>query len=55
MSRYRIEPILASHSVETLDCGEEALNRFLIRFALATNGPVPADSADGAGPAGRGG
>ena len=35
MSRYRIEPILASHAVETLDCGEEALNRFLIRFALA--------------------
>ena len=35
MSRYRIEPLQASHAVERFDCGEEALNRFLVRFALA--------------------
>jgi GNAT superfamily N-acetyltransferase len=35
VSRYRIEPLQASHAVETIDCGDEALNRFLIRFALA--------------------
>ena len=35
MSRYRIEPLQASHAVEAFDCGDEALNRFLIRFALA--------------------
>ena len=34
MSRPRIEPIQASHAVEAFDCGEVALNRFLIRFAL---------------------
>ncbi len=36
MSRYRIEPFQASHAVEGFDCGHEALSRFLIRFALAT-------------------
>ena len=35
MSRYRIEPLQASHAVEAFDCGDEVLNRFLIRFALA--------------------
>lgn len=35
MSRYRIEPLQASHAVEAFDCGDAALNRFLIRFALA--------------------
>ncbi|MEX0588345.1 MAG: GNAT family N-acetyltransferase [Cyanobium sp.] len=35
MSRYRIEPLQASHAVEVFDCGEEPLNRFLVRFALA--------------------
>jgi GNAT superfamily N-acetyltransferase len=30
----RIEPLRASHRVESFDCGQEALNRFLIRFAL---------------------
>lgn len=35
MSQYRIEPLQASHAVESFDCGDEALNRFLIRFALA--------------------
>ncbi len=34
MSRYRIEPLQASHAVEGIDCGDTALNRFLIRFAL---------------------
>ncbi len=34
MSRYRIEPLSASHAVEGFDCGDAALNRFLIRFAL---------------------
>ena len=35
MSRYRIEPLQARHAVEGFDCGDKALNRFLIRFALA--------------------
>ncbi len=35
MSRYWIEPLQASHAVEGFDCGDAALNRFLIRFALA--------------------
>jgi GNAT superfamily N-acetyltransferase len=35
VSLYRIEPLQASHAVEGFDCGDEALNRFLIRFALA--------------------
>jgi GNAT superfamily N-acetyltransferase len=35
VSGYRIEPLQASHAVEAFDCGEEALNRFLVRFALA--------------------
>ena len=34
VSRYRIEPLQASHSLESFDCGDETLNRFLIRFAL---------------------
>lgn len=39
MSRYWIEPLQASHAVEGFDCGEGALNRFLIRFSLANQGP----------------
>jgi GNAT superfamily N-acetyltransferase len=35
VSRYQIEPLQASHAVEAFDCGEEPLNRFLDRFALA--------------------
>ena len=35
MSGYRIEPLQASHAVEAFACGNEALNRFLIRFAFA--------------------
>jgi GNAT superfamily N-acetyltransferase len=34
VNRYRIEPTQASHAVEGFDCGDAALNRFLIRFAL---------------------
>jgi GNAT superfamily N-acetyltransferase len=35
VSPYRIKPLQASHAVEAFDCGEEPLNRFLVRFALA--------------------
>lgn len=35
MSGVRIAPLHASHDVGAFDCGDEALNRFLIRFALA--------------------
>jgi GNAT superfamily N-acetyltransferase len=31
---FRIEKLNRRHGVEAFDCGEEALNRFLIRFAL---------------------
>lgn len=34
MKGLRIEPLQASHRVEGFDCGQEALNRFLVRFAL---------------------
>lgn len=34
MTGFRIEKLNRRHSVETFDCGAEALNRFLIRFAL---------------------
>ena len=34
MTGFRIEKLHRRHAVETFDCGEEALNRFLIRFAL---------------------
>jgi hypothetical protein len=30
----RIEKLQRAHNVESLDCGKEALNRFLIRYAL---------------------
>ncbi len=30
----RIEKLRRDHAVDTFDCGREALNRFLIRFAL---------------------
>jgi GNAT superfamily N-acetyltransferase len=35
VSRYRIEPLQASHAMEGFECGDAALERFLIRFALA--------------------
>jgi GNAT superfamily N-acetyltransferase len=31
---FRIEKLTRQHAVETFDCGQEALNRFLARFAL---------------------
>ena len=34
MKGLRIEPLQASHALDGFDCGEEALNRFLLRFAL---------------------
>lgn len=34
MTGLRIEKLHRRHAVETFDCGEEALNRFLVRFAL---------------------
>lgn len=34
MSELRIEKLSRQHAVEDFDCGQEALNRFLIRFAL---------------------
>ena len=33
MSDLRIEPLHASHRLDGFDCGEEGLNRFLVRFA----------------------
>ena len=35
MTGFRIEKIAPHHAVEGFDCGNEALNRYLIRFALA--------------------
>lgn len=32
--KFRIENLRRSHAVEGFDCGREALNRFLIRYAL---------------------
>lgn len=34
MSNLRVEKLNRQHAVETFDCGDVALNRFLIRFAL---------------------
>lgn len=34
MTALRIEKLHRRHAVDTFDCGEEALNRFLVRFAL---------------------
>lgn len=34
MTGFRIEKLHRRHAVEAFDCGEDALNRFLIRFAL---------------------
>lgn len=35
MTTLRIEPLARDHRVEDFDCGQEPLNRFLIRFAFA--------------------
>ena len=34
MASLRIERLERSHAIDTFDCGREALNRFLIRYAL---------------------
>lgn len=34
MTNLKIEKLARSHAVESFDCGQEALDRFLIRFAL---------------------
>ncbi len=34
MSSLRIEKLQRTHAVEVFDCGREALNRFLVRYAL---------------------
>jgi GNAT superfamily N-acetyltransferase len=34
VATLRIEKLRRGHGVDTFDCGQEALNRFLIRFAL---------------------
>ena len=35
MTRFRVEKLGSHHAVGGFDCGEEPLNRFLLRFALA--------------------
>ncbi len=35
MTVFTIEKLARHHAVDDFDCGEEALNRFLIRFAFA--------------------
>ncbi|HEV3156018.1 MAG TPA: GNAT family N-acetyltransferase [Candidatus Baltobacteraceae bacterium] len=34
MTHFHIEKLERSHAVDEFDCGQEALNRFLVRFAL---------------------
>jgi len=34
VTNLKIEKLARSHAVESFDCGQEALDRFLIRFAL---------------------
>lgn len=34
MSQFRIEKLTRKHAIETFDCGETPLNRFLSRYAL---------------------
>ncbi|OLP59282.1 GNAT family N-acetyltransferase [Xaviernesmea oryzae] len=35
MTKFRIEKLNRRHAVEAFDCGEEPLNRFLVRHALS--------------------
>ncbi len=35
MTAFLVEKLSRHHAIDEFDCGEEALNRFLIRFALA--------------------
>jgi GNAT superfamily N-acetyltransferase len=34
MTRYRIEKLSRSHVLDDFDCGQDELNRYLVRFAL---------------------
>jgi hypothetical protein len=34
MRNFKIEKLARHHAIDAFDCGQEALNRFLIRFAL---------------------
>jgi len=34
VSRFRIEKLARKHAVDAFDCGEEPLNRFLVRYAF---------------------
>lgn len=34
MTGFRVEKLHRRHAVEAFDCGQDALNRFLIRYAL---------------------
>lgn len=34
MTQFRIEKLNRRHAVDSFDCGEDALNRFLVRFAF---------------------
>jgi GNAT superfamily N-acetyltransferase len=36
MSRFRIEKLARDHDIDPFDCGKEALNRFLRRFAFTS-------------------
>ena len=36
MSRFRIEKLARVHDLDSFDCGQEALNRFLKRFAFTS-------------------
>ncbi|MCI1710869.1 MAG: GNAT family N-acetyltransferase [Chiayiivirga sp.] len=36
MTVFRIEKLTRGHAVEAFDCGDPVLNRFLVRFALAS-------------------
>ena len=36
MTAFAIEKLARRHPVESFDCGQAALNRFLARFALAS-------------------
>jgi GNAT superfamily N-acetyltransferase len=35
VTAYRIEKLRREHAIDGFDCGREALNRYLVRFALA--------------------
>jgi len=35
VTHFRVEKLNRRHAVDSFDCGEEPLNRFLIRFALS--------------------